>query len=284
MSSLFIGLVTYRATHYPQARGRQGLASRLSRALCRLGVQTTLQIHDQDLGYKYHSISSTELSQSRSALAKLQKNWLDYLQADTSPHPRQLLKAATMRIRRTLGLLEPRDIDAAYRLLNIELAHLSLMEMALSERTQYSLILEDDGDCEDADELARWICDFLHRPNSSYLVNLSASFSLRQMGLYRLVNPASSRVMGNNELAFNKPVTNTACAIMYSLELLETLVPRWRDQRLIPIVPIDWRLNGILMELYRDKILPPGTCLVVDPGPVVQQSLHGSTIRTDAPY
>ena len=41
-----------------------------------------------------------------------------------------------------------------------------------------------------------------------------------------------------------------------------------------PVAPIDWKLNRALMELWRDGALGPSDCWWVEPGPIVQRSMH----------
>ena len=272
---MLIGLVTHPDSLYPEANTEQGLAYQLTRLLNDQGVETTIVVEDRNLATNHLQLSMADVIQSREALQVLQKRWGLYLRNETRSAPREWLSGVTTRIRRTLHRAEPRDVTAAYRLLNIEMAHLSLMALALESGTEFTLILEDDAHCEDAVSLADDLERMLTRPITPYLINLSQSFSFHEMRLNGIVR-ATPHVWANGgrEFCTDRPVTNTVCAIAYRTDLLGRIIHRWNVGELVPVIPVDWRLNQQLMALYSEGQLPAGECTIVQPGPIIQRSLH----------
>ena len=41
-----------------------------------------------------------------------------------------------------------------------------------------------------------------------------------------------------------------------------------------PVIPIDFKLNTVLMALFAHGFLDAGDCLQVEPAPIVQMSMH----------
>ena len=78
-----------------------------------------------------------------------------------------------------------------------------------------------------------------------------------------------------NRILFSasKPVTNTVCAILYHREFLSLLLTKLDELPLEPVVPIDWKLNVALMELFQEGAIRPGSCWVIEPAPVLQRSM-----------
>lgn len=165
------------------------------------------------------------------------------------------------------------------RLLNIELSHLDLMRRGLDSGAPWVLILEDDGFVDNLSDLVEGL-DGLMGGTASY-VNLSASFSPRELGIEHLLAPASVGWQGSHPrsvLAADRPVTNTVCAILYSAEFLALLVSAMDRLPMEPVVPIDWKLNTALMDLHAEGMAPPDTCLLVEPAPIAQMSMRPAEI------
>jgi hypothetical protein len=275
MPRLFIGLVTHPDSHYPEANSEKGLAHQLTKLLNKQGVQTTFVVEDRNLATNYLPLTMTEVTQSRKALDALQRAWGSYIHDETRSATRDWLSRFTTRVRRLLRRAEPRGVTAAYRLLNIEMAHLSLMTRALESEADFTLVLEDDAHCENVQGLADDLERMLRRPITPYLISLSQSFSFHEMHLTGMVRTTPYVwANGGTEFRTERPVTNTVCAIMYRTDLLQRVLPRWNPNELVPVIPVDWRLNQWLMALYSEGELPEGECRIVQPGPIVQQSLH----------
>ena len=61
---------------------------------------------------------------------------------------------------------------------------------------------------------------------------------------------------------------------MYRQDFLLDLHQHWRAEKLVPVIPVDWRLNALLMDMYSTGSLPQGSATLVFPSPIIQRSLH----------
>jgi hypothetical protein len=75
-------------------------------------------------------------------------------------------------------------------------------------------------------------------------------------------------------LAASRPVTNTVCAILYRATFLRDLVAEMESLPMTPVVPIDWKLNIALMNMFESGSLLNGDCWNVTPGPMDQLSMR----------
>ncbi len=148
MGDLFIGLVTHPRTQYPHSAQDQGLFTQLSRTLAEQDVILSGQIESRNLLSSQHTFTEFELSASRRHLLTLRKKWSLYCQQ--SPIRRQKQQLALLR---TWGT-EPRSKEEARRLLNIEMAHVELMNQAVAQDAEFALILEDDAATSSVCDLA----------------------------------------------------------------------------------------------------------------------------------
>ena len=94
---------------------------------------------------------------------------------------RQKQQLAFLRTRGT----EPRSQDEARRLLNIEMAHVELMNQAVAQDADFSLILEDDAASSSVCDLASDIAELIRREDSPFMAQISSSFSPRMLGIQR---------------------------------------------------------------------------------------------------
>lgn len=268
MGDLFIGLVTHPRTQYPHSAQDQGLFTQLSRTLAEQDVILNGQIESRNLLSSQHTFTEFELSASRRHLLTLRKKWSLYCQQD--PIRRQRQRLALLRTRGT----EPRSQEEARRLLNIEMAHVELMNQAVAQDAEFSLILEDDAASSSVHDLASDITELIRRKDSPFMAQISSSFSPRTLGIQNLIGAVERQWSnGGQEFRLLKPATNTVCATIYRRDFLTTLLDAWSHQQHIPIVPVDWRLNEILIALESARQLPKGYSSIVFPGPIVQQSL-----------
>jgi len=176
------------------------------------------------------------------------------------------------------------DNSSLNRLLNIELSHRSLWAAALESGAPWVLILEDDGWAEDVDDFAAGVVRLMGETPAPAFVNLSHSFSPKQLHIEHLLRAGRCSWRGGRPRAILesvRPVTNTVCAVLYSAEFLQHLVSAWDAQPLYPVVPIDWKMNRILMSFYEAGSFPSHGCWFVEPGPVIQGSMRapGKMIR-----
>lgn len=274
MGDLFIGLVTHQRTAHPDSSGPIGLKQTLSDVLMGAGLQIQSRTEERNLLPATVSISESDLVDSRNMLKHVQRAWSRYRSESTIRAQLQRLGGALRGALRSN--LEPASDVAAKRLLNIELAHLSLMESALESGSQFALIIEDDAQCADVIGLGHDLLALIQRDETPFMTQLSTSFSARELGISKLMRePLHTWLNGGIEYALHRPATNTVCAVLYRRDFLADVVPRWRAMDLMPVIPVDWRLNAMLINMHAGGSLPDGYASIVIPGPLVQRSLHG---------
>jgi hypothetical protein len=164
------------------------------------------------------------------------------------------------------------------RLVNIELAHMTLMRKAAASPSEWTLIAEDDAEYGDvealAGDLASFIAERRDHPDPRY-VNVSRSFGARRLRVEGLLTPVGSWAqIGSQELASQRPITNTVCAVLYRTEFLRDLVKTMDGIPIAPVIPIDWKLNLAIMTMHEADRLGPGDCWLLDPAPIVQGSMR----------
>ncbi len=269
MSGLFIGLVTHPRSQFPESRGSHGLMGQLADELSALGMEISTYCEDRDLADSMEELTAQELANSRRYLLQVQRDWASYISHDSKS---LRLQQWVAQVRRAV---EPQSSRAARRLLNIELAHLEIMTASLATRADFTLIIEDDAHCPDTQALAGDLNDLMMRTEAPYMSHVSTSFSPKQLGIDGLVSGEERRWSnGGHEFRLLRPVTNTVCATMYRQDFLLDLHQHWRAEKLVPVIPVDWRLNALLMDMYATGDLPKGYATVVFPSPIIQRSLH----------
>jgi hypothetical protein len=167
------------------------------------------------------------------------------------------------------------------RLVNIEIAHTSLLRQAAHSGSEWTLIAEDDATSSDPSALAQLIGTFIRekaRNAQPKYVNISRSFNHRRLRVRDLLQPIETwGPPASNIQAFqaSRPITNTVCAILYRTDFLATLVQTMEAIPMEPVVPIDWKLNNAIMQLYDSGKLTSGDCWTLDPAPIAQSSMYG---------
>lgn len=273
--ALFIGVVSHEGSRYAVSQGPSGLAHRLVESLP--GVEMHVNVVDL-LPDGSPLVSAAGVQRSLSTEARLEADWARFLRR---PRNARWVAFRTSRwARRMWQRVRPPSSSMLRRLLNIELSHLDLMRRGLASGAPWVLILEDDGFSSDISDLSDGITGMLGAGGVGY-VNLSASFSPRELGIEHLLSPAGMVWNGpvpRSVLSSTLPVTNTVCAILYSASFLTALVEALDALPLEPVVPIDWKLNLALMALHEAGQAPPGTCLLVEPAPITQMSMQPAAI------
>jgi len=165
------------------------------------------------------------------------------------------------------------------RLLNIELAHQELLRQGIASHAPWIVILEDDAWSADIDDLADGLTDLLARADANVqFINLSESFGLSELGIIHLLGHSDCSWRGpiaRTVLSAQRPVTNTVCAIAYRSSFAEQLLSAYALMPMRPVVPIDWKLNQALMDMYAAGSLGADSCWWVVPGPIDQLSMRG---------
>ena len=293
MTDLFIGVVSHVGSRFAQNQGENGLAASLGRALAPLGVSSQVEINLRDAwDPSILNLDLEEAHSSQRASLKFEKNWLDYLSEGSSASQRtRMAKRIEFKARgwfmlagfRRVSGHEP-SLKALRRLINIELSHRHLWRSAIESGAQWALIIEDDGGCSDIEDLALGIQHLIQQiPNSDpsqsrpQYVNISSSFSADELGVRGLLRESNHIWKGSRKRIIqesSRPITNTVCAILYRREFLEAIVEEFAQMPFSPVIPIDFKLNQALINLFKSGKLTDGACWQVEPSPIVQMSMH----------
>ena len=277
MTDLFIGVVSHERSRFTDAQGSEGVAARLAHAWTGLGLSSRVQINTRDLVSESGiDITPEVIGDSPAEELRIERQWAQFLERPMGPgwwgaHALRWSKYwASHR-----GTPDPASVT---RLLNIELSHVDLMQSALDSDSSWLLLLEDDAGCSDIADLAKGLRGLVSGETIPRFANLSQSFDLDRLGVSHLLQPAAGAPWqgsaSRSVLTFRRPVTNTVCAIMYRRDFLADLMAEWRSLPMTPVAPIDWKLNRALMGLWASGDIRPGDCWWVEPGPIVQRSMH----------
>jgi hypothetical protein len=159
------------------------------------------------------------------------------------------------------------------------MSHLELIGQGLAAGADWIMILEDDAFSPDVLDCASGLAAFISSdsPQPKY-VNVSQSFTTTELGISHLLTPVSGSVWQGPAprtiFAARRPVTNTVCAILYRGDFATELLSVMESLPVEPVVPIDWKLNQALMNMYASGDIGAGDCWLVDPAPIVQMSMH----------
>ena len=267
--------MTHEGTRFTRSRSDEGLAAATQRRIAGAIVEEEARNlwQGEDFG-------KAQIHDCRAAERELERQWLGYLSASTA----QRLGVSARHLVSWARDVFSGDNSSLNRLLNIELSHRSLWAAALESGAPWVLILEDDGWAEDVDDFAAGVVRLMGETPAPAFVNLSHSFSPKQLHIEHLLRAGRCSWRGGRPRAILesvRPVTNTVCAVLYSAEFLQHLVSAWDAQPLYPVVPIDWKMNRILMSFYEAGSFPSHGCWFVEPGPVIQGSMRapGKMIR-----
>jgi hypothetical protein len=277
--TLFIGVVSHPRTSFTVNQGEDGLAAQLVKHLNELGTPASYSVNVRN-DFDTAGVLATR-SVFRSGIAeevRLEREWNAFLGASNGPqfwlrHIARLFRVQSFLFRKTHNA----EIQ---RLINIELSHTRLMKEGLDSGAPWVLIIEDDAATPDIVDLAQGLVGFLTLNPSISFVNLSHSFELSDLGISHLLHVTNENEwVGRTErkiLVADRPATNTVCAILYKRQFLEYLVRELELIPMQPVVPIDWRLNQALMNLWNKGMIGAGDCWFVDPAPIDQLSMHTS--------
>jgi len=282
---VFIGVVTHEGSRFREPATAQ-LDALAARARDRgWQVATAVNAHD---GYSREEFPLGRGVILRSALAqaRLEHRWRRYLAHGEELPPvagaarwirdaALLAGTATVRSARYLGPRPLSPVDrlpgssAVVRLLNIDLSHIDLLQQA--QESDWALILEDDAQAEGGPAAMDRVLDAFDALAGTPVAFINASRSIDHdaLGVAGLLGP---RVDGRR--AARIPITNTVCAVAYSASTLAWLPHAIEGSGLMPVVPIDWRLNRAVMDAVHERRLGPDACVWLDPAPFVQGSMH----------
>lgn len=271
MPDIALGLITHdRSRFQDDARAQLG---HLAQALTAGGLSVRVTVSDAD-EYSAVDLPIDDETVRRAAdhQADLEFRWRRFL----VEHGARGRSAAGDRIVRSLmrrrrrSRLRPTDL---IRLVNIDLSHLRVMTAGIDTQAPWILTVEDDARVDDPDLAARQIAGIIDvsTQRGAAMVNLSESIGVERLGVGGLLGAAVAEVFGATVVPARVPLTNTVCAVLYRREPLILLRDSIRALGLDPVVPIDWRVNEVIMRA--PEALAP--CLWAVPGVFRQGSMHG---------
>ncbi len=297
MTSLFIGLVSHEKSRFAQNQGPEGLTQTLAARLADLGVTASWRVNTDD-AYDPAAlpIDGSVAWGSVSEELRLERRWQRYLAAgQPEAGVTRLGQAGHMALRRlravsrywrpwqSAGLSDSDAQRLVRRLINIEISHLTLMREGLASGSDWVLIIEDDASTLDLEDCAWGLLGLMDLEPSGAgsapaYVNVSQSFTNAELGIEHLLTPVEGTSWAGSSpralLAAARPVTNTVCAILYRSTFLRDLVAEMESLPMTPVVPIDWKLNIALMNMFESGSLRNGDCWNVTPGPMDQLSMR----------
>lgn len=278
MTSCFIGVVSYAGSKFAYSQGPRGLGHRLSAGLSSRGIPSTVSVNTTDLfDTTSLTIDNALVQASLDAEHRVMDDWDGYLH-EGHLGIRTLASRPLRRARRWQQRVSPPGAGMVRRLLNIEASHVDLLGRGLADGADWILVLEDDADTRDLDDCAAGLAALLAIPGPvPAYVNLSRSFSPQELGVAHLVETAAPSTwqgsVPRSILAASKPITNTVCAIAYRSAFVASLLTAWEALPVTPVVPIDWKLNRVLMDMSARGDLGPGDCWIIEPAPIDQMSM-----------
>ena len=280
VTALFIGVVSHAGSRFAVSQGPNGLAARLVEPMGRHGIDVTVLVNTDD-AYDATALPVTDdvVQASLTEQLHLDRRWAAYLDGGRGPrwwgqHGLRWLRRTEQMVRRP----GPRMVE---RLLNIELSHLAVLRAGVASGADWVLVLEDDAASTDIDDCADGLRGLMScgPPQPAY-VNVSQSFTPRELGIEHLLSPAPDGPwrgsVPRQVLAADRPVTNTVCAILYRAAFVTDLLAAMDALPMEPVVPIDWKLNLALMELFDAGRLTAGDCWLVEPAPIDQLSMRST--------
>lgn len=275
--TVFIGVVSHPQSRFTVNQGSEGLAAKLSTELTGLGSACDYLVNLRN-AFESSGVSATK-SVFRQGIAeevRLERSWSRFLGVRRGV--RWWVSHLTRWARVHSYALRKGDVGEIKRLINIELSHLALMRDGLNSGAPWVLILEDDAGARDLADLAAGLRGIMQSDPAPAYVNLSYSFTIDELGIRHLLYPDTGQVWVGRQartlMVAERPATNTVCAILYQRQFLEQLVGEIESIPTEPVVPIDWRLNLALINLWNKGLIGSGDCWFVEPAPIDQLSMH----------
>ena len=278
---MFLGLVTHAGSRFNRDGAATDQVTGLAQILTGRGHEVGVLISNRDDfdPDTYRLGLSTRIASAWSQ-ANLEGRWKAYVQrvqcrSAKASTAGSLVARAGSGTRRTLSALgiagsgADLSTEALKRLINIDLSHIRVWTAAHEFGADTVLVLEDDARLTHAG-FATNVADVLeHLPTSELsLAVLSESISPTDLGVRRTLDHSNQLSDYPQLRMLESPLTNTVCANAYSGKLIADLIASITPKNLIPVHPIDWRLNQYLLT-HTDI-----TCLWSEPAPFVQMSMH----------
>lgn len=281
---LFVGLVTHPASRFADARTPDGLAAQVISQAQQAGWTVASATVNEDLfDGKSRTIRWRDVRASIDSELATERAWREYVSGSpTSSIDRfqlairkawRTFKLAPRFVWTTRG--ENAGLRMIRRLVNIELAHMTVMQAALDSNARWALILEDDARSQDVPQFTLELMEFIQASESRgqlAVTNLSESFTIEQLGITHLLkkHPLSRQAKSWRIFEAERIVTNTVCAVLYRRDFLQAMFAAVEAIPTFPVMPIDFKINKAVMDINAQW--PPGTCWVISPAPLSQAS------------
>jgi len=279
---IFIGLVTHPHSRFNSEGQSSQRIKELANSLSQLGINVDTLIRDRnDFQSSGRVIGIGDRVRSAWKQAQIEKAWDKYVWespgSDSLTRKRGAIFFIGMFVKRAISYLF--NSRSLARLANIDLSHLRVLKEGVASGADWVIIIEDDAQFADPVRTAGvlgTVLEFLGHPVRSIFVNLSESIDtveLRVDGIVSAGNPVLALANGSELLEISPAISNTVCANVYSLDFARDFASAIEVQGILPSVPIDWRLNQLIMEAR----VTPVECYWVKPGLFLQGSMHGDT-------
>ena len=286
-TTVFLGLVTHRASRFADSSGPHGLVATTASALEARGIASIVSLSADDaFTDDLLTLDRAAVIASIDAELDTEERWRRYVSPGSSKIALRAFMAART-VYRQLQLAPPwqREITSTdagarmlRRLINIELSHIGLMRQAVDCDSDWALIVEDDAAADEpegfATALAQFTQDHQDERQPKY-VNVSRSFSEERLRIDAHLTPVGIWGTAGNipVLSAERPVTNTVCAILSRTDFLRELLAVLDGIPVAPVLPIDWKLNEAILRMVESGTLGAGDCWFLSPAPVVQRSM-----------
>lgn len=169
-------------------------------------------------------------------------------------------------------------IKKALRQINITLAHMSLMEVAIKSESKWALIVEDDIqllDYETVLESILFIEKILKQNSELQAINVSQSFGSARLGMQGLEKVIHKDDPTNSHIEVHDiPNTDTVCATIYRVDSLPLILEKLNLLEKFISIPIDIKLNIVYEELVKEKKFMSTCYGNLVPGILIQKSLE----------
>jgi hypothetical protein len=282
VTDLFIGVVSHEGSRFAVSQGPGGLAAVLAAQLRSLGQSVQVEVSTVDAYDPVQlPITRAMVRACLTAQVHLDRRWARYL--GRARGPRWWATHGLRWVRRAEQLVRPPGPKLVERLLNIEMAHFALLRSGLATGADWVLILEDDASSVEVVDCAAglaWLMSSRADERQPAYVNISQSFALDELGISDLLTVAPDASWAGDAprhiLSSARPATNTVCAILYRVSFVRELLAVTDALPMEPVVPIDWKLNLALMQMFSSGALGAGDCWFVDPAPIDQLSMRGT--------
>jgi len=277
---IFIGLVTHPNSRFNSEGQSTQRINELANSLSQLGINVVTLISDRnDFQSSGRVIGIVDRVISAWRQVRIEKAWDKYVRdstgSDSLTRKHGAIFFSGMFVKRTISYLF--NSHSLARLANIDLSHLRVLKEGIASGADWVLIIEDDAQFADPARTAGvlgTVLEFLDHAARSIFINLSESIDtveLRVDGIVSAGNPVLALTNGSELLEISPAISNTVCANIYSLDFASEFARAIEVQGILPSVPIDWRLNQLIMEAR----VTPAECYWVKPGLFLQGSMHG---------